>query len=203
MSDQTTATPAPDTPAQDNPAPVRPRSRLAIWIAAPVLVVMAGFIFVLATSDPSGTGQANSPLLGRQAPDITGETLDGDSFDLATNAGGYTLVNFFATWCVPCIREHPELVDFAQRHDLAGDAEVVSVVYDSRPSSVRDFFTDNGGDWPVVADPDGRIALSYGVSGVPESYLIAPDGTVVTKLVGGVTAAGLDALLAEARQVIG
>ena len=60
------------------------------------------------------------------------------------------------------------------------------------PTQVRDFFADNGGDWPVVVDPDGRIALGYGVSGVPESYLVAPDGTVVTKFVGGVTARGLD-----------
>jgi cytochrome c biogenesis protein CcmG/thiol:disulfide interchange protein DsbE len=51
----------------------------------------------------------------------------------------------------------------------------------------------------VVPDPQGRIAVSYGVAGVPESYLVAPDGTVVTKLTGGVTADGLDQLLAEVR----
>jgi cytochrome c biogenesis protein CcmG/thiol:disulfide interchange protein DsbE len=179
------------------------KGRRAAWIAAPVLVVMLGFIVVLATSDPSGSRQTESPLLGRQAPAIAGQTIDGDSYDLAASRGRYTLVNFFATWCVPCIREHPELVAFAERHTAAGDADVVSVVYDSTPSKVQEFFAANGGDWPVVEDPDGRIALSYGVSGVPESYLIAPDGTVVFKLVGGVTAAGLDQLLAEAQAVIG
>lgn len=173
------------------------RSRIGWVIAVPVLVVLAAFVFVLATSDPSGTREVRSPLIDRQAPDITGETLAGSSYDLSEHRGEFVLVNFFATWCVPCIREHPDLVSFERRHALAGDASVVSVVYDTRPDKAREFFEENGGDWPVVLDPDGRIALQYGVSGVPESYLIAPDGTVVAKLVGGVTATGLDQILAQ------
>lgn len=179
------------------------RGRIAAWVAIPVLVVMLGFLFVLATSDSSASRTVDSPLLGRQAPPIVGETIDGSTYDLAEARGGYVVVNFFATWCIPCVREHPELVNFEQRHRLAGDASVISVVYDASTSSVQSFFADNGGDWPVVEDPDGRIALEYGVSGVPESYLIAPDGTVVFKLIGGVTASGLDRLLADAQEAIG
>jgi cytochrome c biogenesis protein CcmG/thiol:disulfide interchange protein DsbE len=63
---------------------------------------------------------------------------------------------------------------------------------------VRDFFAEEGGEWPVVRDDDGRIALSYGVTGVPESYLVAPSGLVVQKITGGVTTDGLDRLLASA-----
>jgi cytochrome c biogenesis protein CcmG, thiol:disulfide interchange protein DsbE len=179
------------------------RGRLAAWVAVPVLVVMLGFLFVLATSDDSGSRTAQSPLLGRQAPAITGETVAGNDFVLADEGGGFVVVNFFAPWCVPCVREHPELVNFERRHRGEGDASVVSVVYDASTDSVRDFFADNGGDWPVVEDPTGKIALDYGVSGVPESYLIGPDGVVVTKLVGGVTASGLDRLLADAQQAYG
>ena len=179
------------------------RSRVAAWVALPVLVVMLGFIVVLATSDPSGGRQSSSPLLGRQAPPIDSTTIDGETFDLEELRGRYVLVNFFATWCIPCIREHPELVNFERRHAGAGDAAVISVVYDDRSTKAREFFDENGGDWPVVVDPDGAIAVSYGVSGVPESYLVAPDGTVVTKIVGGVTASGLDRTLAEAKEAFG
>jgi cytochrome c biogenesis protein CcmG/thiol:disulfide interchange protein DsbE len=170
--------------------------RLAVWVAVPVLVVMIGFIVVLATSD-SGDDVASSPLLGRQAPALAGDTIDGETYDLADHRGEWVLVNYFAPWCVPCIREHPELVNFEERHRAAGDASVVSVVYDSDLDAVREFFDDNGGEWPVVTDPEGRVALDWGVEGVPESYLVAPDGTVVYFEKQGVTATGLDRALAQ------
>lgn len=179
------------------------KGRTAAWIAAPVLVVLLGFIVVLAASDPSGGRESTSPLIGKPAPPIVGETIDLEDYDLAEHRGRFVLVNFFATWCIPCIREHPELVNFARRHEAAGDAAVVSVVYDDRPADARDFFEENGGDWPVVTDPDGRISVSYGVARVPESYLVAPDGRVVTKVVGGVTASGLDGILVEAKAALG
>jgi cytochrome c biogenesis protein CcmG/thiol:disulfide interchange protein DsbE len=176
-------------------APVRERRRVGPWIAGAVLVVLAALIGVLATS--GGDDGVRSTLIGRQAPGIAGDTIDGGAYDLAEHRGEFVVVNFFATWCVPCIREHPELVEFEERHREAGDASVVSVVFDSRPEQVREFFAENGGDWPVVLDPAGRTSLEYGVTGVPESYLLAPDGTVLVKIEGGVTAAALDDLLEQ------
>jgi len=157
--------------------------------------VLAAFIGVLATGGDDGG--VRSTLIGRPAPGIAGETIDGEAYDLADRRGEFVVVNFFATWCVPCIREHPELVEFERRHRETGDASVVSVVFDSRAEQVRDFFAEYGGDWPVVLDPDGRTALQYGVTGVPESYLLAPDGTVLLKIEGGVTAAALEDLLEQ------
>ena len=177
-------------------APVRERRRVGPWIAGAVLVVLAGFIAVLATGGTDGGG-VRSTLIGLPAPGIAGDTIDGDSYDLAQHRGEFVVVNFFATWCVPCIREHPELVEFERRHREAGDASVVSVVFDDRPPQVREFFAEYGGDWPVVLDPVGRTSLEYGVTGVPESYLVAPDGTVLVKIEGGVTAEALDDLLEQ------
>lgn len=177
------------------PAPVRERRRIGPWVAGGVLVVLAAFIGVLATGGDDGG--VRSTLVGLPAPGIAGETIDGGSYDLGDHRGEFVVVNFFATWCVPCIREHPELVEFEQRHREAGDASVVSVVFDSRPAQVRDFFAENGGEWPVVLDPDGRTSLEYGVARVPESYLLGPDGTVLTKIEGGVTAEVLDDLLEQ------
>ena len=175
------------------------RRRIGPWIAGAVLVVLAGFVGVLATGGDADDG-VRSALIGRPAPEIAGETIDGGTYALSEHRGEHVVVNFFATWCVPCIREHPELVEFDERHRAEGDASVVSVVFDSRPAQVREFFERNGGEWPVVLDPDGRTALQYGVAGVPESYLLAPDGTVLVKIEGGVTADDLDRLL---RQVQG
>lgn len=104
-------------------------------------------------------------------------------------------MNFFATWCVPCVREHPELVAFSERHQARRDATVVSVVVETPEEEARAFFERRGGTWPVVIDPSGRTALDYGMVKVPETFLVAPDGTVVSRLVGGVTADGLDALI--------
>ena len=94
------------------------------------------------------------------------------------------LVNFFATWCVPCRQEHADLVEL----DEGGAANVVSVVYQDSPETVQAFLAEQGGDWPVLEDPSGQITLDYGVSKIPESYLIAPGGTVVAKFVRGVHA---------------
>jgi cytochrome c biogenesis protein CcmG/thiol:disulfide interchange protein DsbE len=108
-------------------------------------------------------------------------------------------VNFFATWCAPCEKEHPELRAFAAEHEEIGDAEVVSVVFDDEKDKVEEFFKEQGGEWPVVFDDQTRIGIDYGVSGIPESYLVDPNGIVRVKLIGGVTRAGLDAQLDAAR----
>ena len=80
----------------------------------------------------------------------------------------------------------------------ADEARVVSVVFDDEPDEVEAFFQRRGGDWPVLRDEDGSVAVSYGVTGVPESYLVAPDGRVVLKLIGGVRYERLEELFAQA-----
>jgi cytochrome c biogenesis protein CcmG/thiol:disulfide interchange protein DsbE len=152
---------------------------------------------VLATRPPAATRAADSPLLGKPAPDIRGTTVDGQPADLAASRGKWVLVNFFATWCVPCRQEHGDLVRFSRQHQLAGDLDVIGVVYDDSPGAVRQFRAKEGGEWPLVADPDGRVALDFGVAGVPESYLIDPGGKVAAKIVGGVRFESLDRLLSQ------
>ncbi len=174
------------------------RRRRAPWIAAAVAVPVALLVVVLATRPEAATRVAHSPLLGRMSPPLQGTTIDGQPFELSRFEGRWVLVNFFATWCVPCRQEHGEIIRFHRQHQQLGDAEVVGVVYDDSAQAVRDFRRQHGGLWPMVLDPDGRIALDFGVSGVPESYLVTPDGRVAAKVVGGVRAAALDNVLARA-----
>ena len=175
------------------------RSRTALVTSVVLGVLLVGLVVVLATREPATTRVAKSRLLGREAPAIVGESVTtGDRFDIAGERGRFVLVNFFATWCVPCVEEHDDLVRFANTHAVADDARVVSVVFSDDPRDVERFFDERGGDWPVLGDEDGSIATSYGVTGVPESYLVAPDGRVVLKLLGGVRYDELERLFQEA-----
>ncbi len=180
------------------PAP-RARGRVAALITVPLALVLVVFVVILATRDPASDREVESPLLGQPAPRIEGTTIEGRPFDSATYDGRWLLVNFFATWCVPCVQEHPELIAFERGQSEAdgGQTNVVSVVFDDQEDAVQRFFARNGGDWPVVLTDDTVVA-EWGVAGVPESYLVDPGGIVRAKLVGGVTAAGLDDLVQRA-----
>ena len=119
------------------------------------------------------------------------------AFDIDKYRGQWVLVNFFATWCPPCVAEQPELVKFAA--DNAGSVQLVSVAFDDTTENVEQFFAERGGDWPVLAEETGAAAIDYGVVKLPESYLVDPSGTVVEKLIGGVRAADVQELV-EARE---
>lgn len=174
------------------------RRRIAPWIAGGVALVLAAVVIIAATSKPAEQRIADSPLLGHAAPAAAGTIVSGPSQSLADLHGKFVLVNFFATWCVPCRKEHPELVRFAARHAAKADADVLQVVYGDRTSTVKSFLKTNGGDWTVLDDPKGAIALDWGVRGLPESYLVDPDGVVLAKITGGATADGLENLLKRA-----
>ena len=192
MTATATSAPAPlPVPGDDGPR----RRHPARWAALAVGVVVAVFVVVLATRPPASDVVAPSPIVGQPAPEVEGPGLDGDAVRLSDLRGRWVVVNFFATWCVPCLREHPELVRFSDRHDSAS-VQVLAVVYDDQPADVARFFRERGGDWPVVDDVGAKV--DFGVRGVPESFLVDPDGVVRTRLVGGVTADGLSSLLRQA-----
>ena len=190
-----------DAPVVDGDGGDAAPRHTARYVAIGIGVVLALLVAVFATRESYDARVESSPLVGKPAPELTGTSIIGEPerFDLAAGSGEWTVVNFFASWCTPCKVEHPELVTFSQRHGLAGDARVVSVVFDDERSDVEEFFAERGGEWPVLDDPDGRIALDWGVLKLPESYLVDPDGLVRGKIAGGVTADFLDGVLAEAQ----
>jgi cytochrome c biogenesis protein CcmG/thiol:disulfide interchange protein DsbE len=204
-ADSGAATPPGPVSASDDPDD-RPPGRPARVTAVVVAVVVIGFIAVLVSGYASRDDDPDSgpsPLDGKVAPALVGPTLDGGTFDLASERGNWVVVNFFATWCVPCLQEHPELQRFAERN-AGTNRRVVGVVFGgaSEVGPARAFMRDNGGDWPVVID-QGRIAVDYAVPKVPESILVSPTGLVYTKLRGGVTADDLDKLIDEVEQAAG
>jgi cytochrome c biogenesis protein CcmG/thiol:disulfide interchange protein DsbE len=169
------------------------RSHLALISAAIVGVIVLLLVIVLATRDPAADRVTRSPLIEKPAPPIQAKTIEGKPFDLSRYEGEWVVLNFFATWCTPCKQEHPELVKLAQ-----GDVtNVVSVVFQDDPGTVKAFLKERGGNWPVINDPTGRITLEYGVPKIPESYLIAPDGTVVAKFISGIEADAVTNLISR------
>jgi cytochrome c biogenesis protein CcmG/thiol:disulfide interchange protein DsbE len=196
MTETLDPTSAPGETPDDDDGP-EPRRHVGVIVVAIIAVVALALVGVLATSEPANQRRARSPLVGRTVPALAGRTIDGGRFDIDDQRGRWVVVNFFATWCVPCVQEHPELVAFDEEHKVTGDAALVSVVFSDDPAKARTYFAKQGGDWPVLTDDKGSAALDFGVPKVPETYLVTPGGQVAAKFTGGVTQEGLDQAIAE------
>ena len=174
------------------------RRRLAPYLALAVAVVLAAFIVVAVVAKGGPKDSAATPLLGQSAPVVQTTTIDGQPFDLATRRGSWVVLNFFSTWCQPCVAEHPELVRFAQAQAGKPDgAELVSVVFNDDVGAVRKFFAEHGGGWPALNDTDGRIQVAFGVAKSPETWVVDPDGVVRARIISQVTSTELDGLLTQ------
>jgi cytochrome c biogenesis protein CcmG/thiol:disulfide interchange protein DsbE len=171
-------------------------SHTALVAAGVIAVLVALIVAVLATRAPATERASQSPLIGRLAPATAGTTIDGEEVSIDDFRGRWVMVNFFASWCTPCIEEHPELNAFDAAHRAEGDAVLISVTFDDKAEDALDFFAERGGDWPVIDDPENSIGVAYGVAQVPETFVIAPDGTIVHRFTGAVTRAELDELIA-------
>jgi cytochrome c biogenesis protein CcmG/thiol:disulfide interchange protein DsbE len=179
------------------------RRRIAPLVVGAVALVLVGLFAVLLTADNTQNATADSPLLGKVAPDVRAEYEDGSAFVLSHRKGSWVVLNFFTHDCVPCIREHPELVEFVDQQRALGaeGAEFYSVVRDSTRDEVDEFFAERGGDWPIVYDVDYEFVNGFGVPLVPETWIIDPNGVVRARFISEVTAGGLSAALQSIREV--
>jgi cytochrome c biogenesis protein CcmG/thiol:disulfide interchange protein DsbE len=152
----------------------------AVVVVVALLATLFGYGL---STDPS---LIRSPLIGHRAPGFDLRMLDGDgSVRLSSLRGQIVVVNFWASWCAPCRTEHRDLEAVWDRY--RGDGVVVlGVSYQDRPAAGLAFRRDLGGDWPLVDDPHSNTALAYGVTGVPETFVIDGDGRVAAKYIGRV-----------------
>mgnify|MGYP000879543954 CR=1 FL=1 len=182
--------------------PVR-RRRLAPLVVGAVAILLVGLFAILLTADPSRDTTARSPLLGNLAPDVDAVNADGSTFVLSHRKGSWVVLNFFTHDCVPCVREHPELIEFVDQQRSLGveGAEFYSVVRDSTDDEVDAFFDERGGgDWPIVYDTEYEFMNGFGVTRVPETWVIDPNGFVRRRYTGQVTADGLSATIQAMRE---
>jgi len=154
----------------------------ALAVAALAVVVAVAFTTRFG-SDPNIVA---SPLIGSPAPEMTLSHLDSDAaFDLQDHRGEIVVVNFFASWCLQCRSEHDDLVAVAEAF-AGSDVSVVQIAYQDDRKSAQGFLDELGRSphTTYLYDDDSRAAIAFGVFGVPETYFIDPDGTVVGKIQG-------------------
>jgi cytochrome c biogenesis protein CcmG/thiol:disulfide interchange protein DsbE len=112
------------------------------------------------------------------------------------------VLNFFTHNCVPCIREHPDLIEFVDQQRALGvdGAEFYTIVRDSTVDEVEAFFEQRGGDWPIVYDTEFEFVNQFGVALVPETWIIDPNGFVRRRIITEVDAGPLSRLMQALRE---
>lgn len=172
----------------------RRRVVLAVLAAAAVLVVVGLF----ASQMDANSTIVRSVLVGKPAPVFELESVDGEVVRSSDFVGRPYVVNFWATWCSECRKEHPYLMSFYDESAPRG-VGMVGIVYNDSADKVRSFRAEMGSEsaYPDVMDPGGRTALDYGVYGVPETFVIDGNGTIVAKFVGRVRPGDLEGVVAS------
>ena len=161
-------------------------------------LILAGFAAAALFATLSGSrnpAQLPSVLIGKRAPATPVPLLDNGmaTLDLADFAGEPLLVNFFASWCAPCRAEAPALAL------LAESVTVIGIAYKDKPVDTTTFLTQFGNPFSAIGvDRDGRLGFAWGVYGVPESYVIGSDGTVLLRHAGPIDRRVLDEVVMPA-----
>jgi cytochrome c biogenesis protein CcmG/thiol:disulfide interchange protein DsbE len=167
-------------------APTPSSRRLLIW--APLLVFAALALLFFVRLFAGDATHIPSALIGQSAPPLDLPALDGAGGlkDSELRQGHVSIVNVFASWCLPCHEEHAVLLDLAADKTLADKGvKLIGVAQKDDPENVRRFLGAKGDPYARVGfDRDGRAGIEWGVYGVPETFIVKGDGTIAFKLVG-------------------
>ncbi|MBB4065272.1 DsbE family thiol:disulfide interchange protein [Gellertiella hungarica] len=172
------------------PDPAAQQRRGRVFLALlPLLVfgiIAGGAAKMLYDQDVNGKDISEIPsaLIGTKAPSLNLPPLEGSGKPALTDAavrGKLTVVNVFASWCIPCRQEHPILLELAKDERL----NLVGINYKDKTEGALGFLKELGTPYAAIGiDPRGAAAIDWGVYGIPETYLVGPDGTILYKRVG-------------------
>lgn len=178
----------------ETPARVGPSSRLVGLVGG--LVLIGALLGVIAVTLDRGSSSGPSAQLGKPAPAFSLERLDGGRLSLDELRGRPVVLNFWASWCLPCREEAPLLTKLAADNADRG-LMVVGVVYQDSATNAIDFMRRYGQTYPGLLDPSGRTALDYGVYGIPVTYFIDPAGVIRARQIGQLLLADLEGAVAR------
>ena len=172
--------------AAEAPKPPRKGVRLVYLLPLGLFVALA-LIFLSRLESGEDPEAIPSALVGKPAPQFDLPPLVGiaaPGLKRADLDGKVTVVNVFASWCVPCRREHPVLSALAKDQRI----RVVGIDYKDQPANAGTFLNGLGNPFSAIgADERGRAAIDWGVYGVPETFLVGPDGIILTKIIGALS----------------
>lgn len=186
-----TATTAEPISAEMPRRPARlPRAWYITAALAPVVLLAVWGALLLARP------AASPARIGDLAPAFALADLDGNPLRLEDLRGRPVIINFWASWCGPCVEEFPLLRSAAAEHEGDGLA-IVGIVFRDRSEAAREFRTRMGGTWPAVMDPGEGVAAQFGIIGPPDTFFIDRDGVIVGRQLGQLTSADLQRGLAQ------
>lgn len=165
------------------------------------LLALVGLVAVFALSIDRDPNLVRSALIDKPAPDFTLPAIEGagvPGFDTAALAGRVTVVNVFASWCIPCRDEHPLLVELKEQSGV----RLFGINQKDAPENARAFLDELGNPYDAIgADANGRVSIDWGVYGVPETFVVNAEGVITFKHVGPISPQSLasDVLPAIAR----
>ena len=186
-------------PTSRHPTRLTGRRRLAGWIPVGIVVIV---VLLLGSLFAFGLGRnptvVQPVIVGRAAPGFSLARLDGGgTVNLDSMRGQVVVLNFWASWCADCAVENKALRSAFDRYRDQG-VEFVGVSFEDQSGTARGFAKRMGMQWSLVADPGTATAIRYGVTGVPETFVIDPDGRIVAKTIGPVTYSLLSEQIAHA-----
>ena len=166
--------------------------KLRYLVPLAVFLVLAGFLAVGLQRDPR---EVPSPLVNKRAPEFSLPLLEDPAVQrtVAQMKGKVWVANFFASWCVPCLAEHPLVTE------LSRSTTVVGINYKDKREDATRWLARNGNSYAMVlVDREGKVGLDYGVYGVPETFVIDGKGRIAFKFVGPLTAESVEKTLLPA-----
>jgi len=176
-------------------APASKRRLLIAFLPLVLFIALSG-VFLYQLGSGKDASEIPSVLIGTKAPSLDLPPLEGLSAGGApvpalTDAaieGRLSLVNVWASWCVPCRQEHPILLELSRDPRV----ELVGINYKDKNDNARSFLAELGNPFTAVGvDPAGKAAIDWGVYGIPETYLVGPDGEILFKQIGPFTVESL------------